>query len=287
MPRTGAGLASVRVATSALALFVACNAPDSTDFYERLGATEGGGTGGTTALLPGPSGMNAGGDSGAPAGEAGQGGDAGDVTSAGTGGNGGSTAGAAGSSGFGGSAGTTPGAGGEGEGGHGGAPEGCALLDPTAVAFDGHCYALRAAPRDWPEARRDCEEHGAHLVTITSKERTREQFQAENDFVWQLTGEKPSWLGATDGKRPHDPGDGTYYTWIVGEPMTFDNWSDGNPNNSSTSCQDAQACSCDQGACYEHCGFQWMNPGKDGSLPGWNDRLCEHVLPYVCEWDHE
>ena len=96
----------------------------------------------------------------------------------------------------------------------------------------------------------------------------------------------PSWIGATDGKRPNEPGDGTYYDWIDGEPMAFDNWSEGNPNNSSGACQDARSCSCDHGACYEHCGFQWTNPGKDGSLPGWNDRVCDHVLPYVCEWDH-
>ena len=282
MPRTGVGLASVHAASSALALFVACNTPDSTDFYERLSSTEG--DGGTTAMLPASAGMDAGADSGGQAGESDDGGQAGSTNSAGTGGIGGASAGSSGGGGIGGTAGDAPGAAGEGEGGSGGDPEGCAVFDPNALEFDGHCYALRPVPREWPEALRDCEAQGAGLVTITSKERTRAEFQAENAFVWQLTGEMPSWIGATDGKPPNAPGDGTYYNWIDGEPMAFDNWSDGNPNNSSTACQDTHPCSCDQTACYEHCGFQWMNPGKDGSMPGWNDRLCEHVLPYVCEW---
>ncbi len=132
----------------------------------------------------------------------------------------------------------------------------------------------------------DCENRGAHLVTISSRDRTRAEFDAEDAFVWELAGEAPVWIGATDGKGPLEPGDGTFYTWITGEPLTFDAWSAGQPNNSPTSCAENTQCSCNEGICYEHCAFLWATEGVDPTtVPGWNDRLCEHLIPSVCEWD--
>jgi hypothetical protein len=165
-------------------------------------------------------------------------------------------------------------------------PVDCTPHGARAVAFDGHCYEFHADVATFADAKSACADDGAHLVTISSEGRSVAQFLAENSFVWQLAGQSETWLGATDGKGPHAQGDGTYYAWITGEPMTFDNWSSGQPNNARSSCQDNVPCSCNQGACYEHCGFQWDTPGRQmDALPGWNDRLCDHVLTYVCEWD--
>jgi hypothetical protein len=101
-------------------------------------------------------------------------------------------------------------------------------------------------------------------------------------FVWELGGSGERWIGASDGKSVGEAGDGTPYTWITGEPMDFDNWTEGQPNNSESSCQEGVACSCESAACYEHCGFMWEMETTPGM---WNDRLCEHIIPYVCEWD--
>lgn len=162
----------------------------------------------------------------------------------------------------------------------------CAPHGALAQPFDGHCYELETASKTFDDAVSDCQALGAHLVTISSAGRTLAQFLAENAFVWQLAGSTDSWIGATDGRGPHQPGDGTYSSWITGEPMTFDNWSSGQPNNARSSCQDGIACSCDKSACYEHCGFLWDTAGKQmDAVPGWNDRVCDHQLPYVCEWD--
>jgi Lectin C-type domain len=165
-------------------------------------------------------------------------------------------------------------------------PVDCTPHGALAQPFDGHCYQAQSDVVTWQAAVDACKTLGAHLVTISSDGRDLSQFLAENAFVWELAGQMPNWLGATDGKGPHAQGDGTYYSWITGEPMTFDNWSSGQPNNARSSCQDNVHCSCDQGACYEHCGFQWDTPGKQmDAVPGWNDRVCDHVLNYVCEWD--
>ncbi len=165
-------------------------------------------------------------------------------------------------------------------------PVDCTPHGSLAVPFDGHCYAFNADVATFADAKSACQTQGAHLVTISSEGRTAAQFLAENTFVWQLAGQNETWIGATDGLGPHTAGNGTYYTWITGEPMTLDNWSSGQPNNARSSCQDGRTCSCNQGACYEHCGFQWDTPGRQmDAMPGWNDRLCDHVLSYVCEWD--
>lgn len=209
-----------------------------------------------------------------------------------TGGNA-SSAGGSGNSSTGGEAGSEPG----GATNDAGAPDGqagaaneppvdCTPHGALAVPFDGHCYAFNADVATFADAKSACQMQGAHLVTISSEGRSVSQFLAENAFVWRLAGKNETWIGATDGLGPHTAGNGTYYTWITNEPMTLDNWSSGQPNNARSSCQDGRKCSCNQGACYEHCGFQWDTPGRQmNAVPGWNDRLCDHVLSYVCEWD--
>lgn len=162
----------------------------------------------------------------------------------------------------------------------------CSGHGVTAQGFDGHCYRYSDAAKTFDQAVAACKDAGAHLVTISSENRSVAEFLAENAFVWRLAGENQVWIDATDGKGVRQPGDGTYFKWLTGEPMMLDNWSSGQPNNSSSSCQTDIPCSCDRGSCYEHCGFLWDTPGHHmNSVPGWNDRVCDHQIGFVCEWE--
>ena len=289
MSCSDAGAWARRTSVSAALIVLACGSARSTPYYETpqsLVSASGsaavesqGGSAGTTFVSTGGTGSSGGATS-----NVGGAGSVAGTTS--TGGNGGASTGGAVE--LGGSSGdlTTGDAGSAGETGGAGAPSvDCSGHDATARGFDGHCYLYRPDAVTFRDAVDDCEARGAHLVTISSEGRSSAEFLAENSFVWQLTGESPSWIDATDGKGPHQKGDGTYFKWGTGEPMTLDNWSSGQPNNSSTSCDDGP-CSCDQGACYEHCGFQWDTPGRAmNSVPGWNDRLCDHRIGFVCEWE--
>lgn len=276
----------------AILWMVACGGPTETHFYDSFPAASAarGGAGNTASSGGSASGPErAGGGSGGAApnggGSAGSGtGAGGDPGQGGRGTGGTPGAGETSSAGD-----TNAGAAGDGaaEGGAAGAPSvDCSARGESAVAFGGHCYAYHPSVATWQDAVTTCRADGAHLVTISSEGRDAAAFLAENAFVWQLGLSAPAWLGATDGKAPNQPGDGTFYTWITGEAMTLDNWSGGQPNNAQSSCQENVSCSCDRGNCYEHCAFQWETAGREmDAVPGWNDRLCDHVLPYVCEWD--
>jgi hypothetical protein len=275
-------------------LMVACGGPGSTPFYdappsthERSSASTGGdttaeGATGGTSVDPGATGGSppgsggAGVAAGAGTGSAAAGGTAGEMLggSAGTGADRGSGGDAVG--GESGSAGDASG------GEAGAAPVDCSSHGATAQGFDGHCYAFHADQVTWKKAGSTCDADGAHLVTISSEGRTAGEFLAENAFVWKLAGAQPTWIDATDGKGPRQPGDGTYYKWVTGEPMAMDNWTDGQPNNSETACDSGTG----SGNCYEHCGFLWSTAGREmDAVPGWSDRFCDHTITFVCEWD--
>lgn len=236
-------------------------------------------SGGTAGEVPGTGGT--GGTSGTSAGTggsamAGSGGSAGDGMLAGAGGaSGGMPQGglggdatAAGGMSAGSAQGGMPGAG----TGSGGAAD-CASLNAMAQAFAGHCYLLVTTAASWDAAKSACAGmNGAHLVTISDE--TTDAFNAEDMFVYTLSGMKDTWLGITDGKMPKDPGDGTPYKWITGEAdPPSDAWVSGEPNNYNKNCANGDSC-------YEHCGFMVENGGDK-----WNDDLCEATKQYVCEWD--
>lgn len=267
---------------------VACGEANKSPFFDTHASSVGGSAQGGAAS-GGTGGAALGGDAGTSLGGSAAGGTAGvaaggDAGISGTSGNAGSGAlsgtgsGGAAGGGAGGTSGTDAG----GSGGSGGVPVDCSGADAAAVAFDGHCYALRSMPRTWMAAREDCSEDGAHLVTIGSNNRTEAEFEAENQFVWTLGGAAEVWIGATDGRQSNQSGNGTPYSWITGESITYDRWSSGQPNNSQTDCMEGAPCTCGD-MCWEHCGFMW-DPENDEPAT-WNDRHCEHLIAYVCEWD--
>ena len=82
-----------------------------------------------------------------------------------------------------------------------------ARLRALASKFQGRDYLYIPKYLTWAEARKLCEAHGGHLVTITSRE--------ENDFVSSLFtfGASWIWIGIeTIDRRPR---------WITGEPFAF------------------------------------------------------------------
>jgi hypothetical protein len=275
---------------AAFCLFIValgCGEANKAPFFEEHAASVGGGSG---SAQGGVSGTNTGGTSGSLSGGdagVGTGGSATGGTAVGGAGTSGTSAdgglGATGGTGSGGAAGggsggTTAG----GVGGSGGAPVDCSRADPAAVAFEGRCYVLRATARTWMAARDDCAEDGAHLVTIGSDAGSEAAFEAENQFVWTLGGAADVWIGATDGRQSNQSGNGTPYSWITGQDIVFDRWSSGQPNNSQTDCMDGAPCTCGD-MCWEHCAFMW--DAENAEPATWNDRHCEHLIGYVCEWD--
>lgn len=87
---------------------------------------------------------------------------------------------------------------------------------------NGHWYQRVDNTMPWHAAKSFCESIGGYLATITSQE--------ENDFVYgNLASNSPQWcwLGATDEEQ-----DGVW-KWVSGEPWSYTNWANGEPNNCS------------------------------------------------------
>jgi hypothetical protein len=248
----------------------------------------GGTSGGMGGSASGSGGTGTGGSAeGATGGSSGSG-TGGDATMAGSGGSAGSAtmAGAGGASGgmpaLGGMGGDNVVAGGGGMVGAGGSidPGACASISSDAKAFGGHCYVLVTNAVNFNTAKMDCVMKQSHLVTISNGDpASKDTFDAEDMFVYGLAGGKDTWLGLADGKMDRDPGDGTPYVWIDGEPnppadwgMAY-GWQSGEPNNYQKPCMNGDTC-------YEHCGMMVADAGDK-----WNDDLCEATKQYVCEWD--
>lgn len=82
----------------------------------------------------------------------------------------------------------------------------------TRMGTDGHFYMFIDEKMTWEEAQAWCKARGGYLVTITSQE--------ENDFVMNEI------IPKGDDKRTYLGGriQGNSWSWITGEPTTFDAW---------------------------------------------------------------
>ena len=106
----------------------------------------------------------------------------------------------------------------------------------------------------WEEAKAACEAMGGHLATVTSEEEQQKLnlYNAGNHKLW-IGGYKN-----TEGQ----------WCWVTGEPWKYENWGDGEPNNSSNV------------VAGESCVAMW--PEK------WNDLANSNVYEqsgYICEWE--
>jgi hypothetical protein len=112
----------------------------------------------------------------------------------------------------------------------------------------GHCYIYFATPTTWEEGRTLCADLGAHLVTSSGPE--------ENDAFTPLALGIDAWIGGTDQAVEDD------WVWLTGEPMDYENWREGEPNDSGG----------------EDC---MIVEGENGGL--WDDRGCDDLYPVICE----
>lgn len=116
-----------------------------------------------------------------------------------------------------------------------------ASSEPT----DGHRYEIFRETLTWEEAKAACEAKGGHLATITSPEEQKliESLNTQNSKLW-IGGYKNS---------------AGQWCWVTGEPWEYQNWGDGEPNNSSNVVAD------------ESCVAVW--PSK------WNDLANSNTYP--------
>jgi hypothetical protein len=118
-----------------------------------------------------------------------------------------------------------------------------------------HLYLYVNSDKTWHEARDYCAIQDGYLATV--------QTAAENEFIYQLTGGNGNvWLGATDEAE-----EGIWF-WVTGEPWTYKNWAEGEPNNASE--EDARG--------ENYMSFLWPEAPSY-----WND-LSGSAQPFVCEW---
>lgn len=122
--------------------------------------------------------------------------------------------------------------------------------DPT----ERHKYEIFRETLTWEEAKAACEAKGGHLATITSQEEQKmiESLNTQNSKLW-IGGYKNS---------------AGQWCWVTGELWKYQNWGDGELNNSSNVVAD------------ESCVAVW--PVK------WNDLANSNTYEqsgYVCEWE--
>ena len=117
-----------------------------------------------------------------------------------------------------------------------------------------HSYGIFHDTLTWEEAKAACEAKGGHLATITSQEEQKiiESLNTQNSKLW-IGGYKNS---------------AGQWCWVTGEPWEYQNWGDGEPNDSSNVVAD------------ESCVAVW--PVK------WNDLANSNTYEqsgYICEWE--
>ena len=126
---------------------------------------------------------------------------------------------------------------------------------PTPVEWvprNGHYYTL-TAPMTWKHAEAQAMRWGGHLVTINDREEElwlRDQFGAHEYF----------WIGFNDRREEGN------WEWVSGEPVTYTNWWEGEPNNQSGEGKPEDAAIMNWGGS-EQIDKEWISYYGDG----WND----------------
>ena len=117
-----------------------------------------------------------------------------------------------------------------------------------------HQYRIFYDALTWEEAKAACEAKGGHLATITSEEEQK-KLNLYNGGNHNL------WIGGYKNAEGQ-------WCWVTGEPWEYENWGDGEPNNSSNVVADENRVA--------------MWPEK------WNDLANGNIYEqsgYICEWE--
>jgi hypothetical protein len=126
----------------------------------------------------------------------------------------------------------------------------CPTCVPEIIGDVEYLFCFNAL--EWPDARQDCLEQGGDLASVHDEGTNEELFWAAIEIAGSSW-----WFGLSDLE---DEGE---FVWTDGSPFDFEDWADGEPNNSGE----------------EDCGH-WAD-WNDGR---WNDMPCDYHLPYVCQF---
>jgi len=135
----------------------------------------------------------------------------------------------------------------------------------TAEIFagNGHKYEVINTSKSWTNAKKDCEEHGGYLVTVTSIE--------EQEFIEDLlkkNGKLPNyWLGGYAEKKK--------WQWVTGEPFDYTNWMPSEPSYGGEDKLMLSRVKRDKGTSY-----QWNDMINNGQKGDWGK------IGYICEYDN-
>ncbi|XP_074486691.1 uncharacterized protein LOC141764906 isoform X2 [Sebastes fasciatus] len=119
--------------------------------------------------------------------------------------------------------------------------------EPRWVSFNHSFYYFSSNFKSWQESREDCQQRGADLMIINSKE--------EQEFGSQL--ERDTWIGLTDSETEG------IWKWVDGTALGASYWYPGEPNDHEN----------------EDCG-EIKVYGKEIS---WNDKSCKKLNYWICE----
>ncbi|XP_037620628.1 CD209 antigen-like protein C isoform X2 [Sebastes umbrosus] len=116
------------------------------------------------------------------------------------------------------------------------------------VYFKYSFYYISSIAKSWQESREDCQQRGADLMIINSKE--------EQEFGRQF--KRNTWIGLTDSETEG------IWKWVDGTALGTSYWGTGEPTNSNND---------------EDCGALW-GFGKENN---WNDVPCSIQINWICE----
>ena len=156
------------------------------------------------------------------------------------------------------------------------------IYPDNAKEFQGHHYLVVNESMTWEQARKKCVEMKGHLATITSPE--------EQAFIRRLIEENWEkyhyWLGAADEDQEGN------WKWITGEAWTYQNWEEGQPNNSTyydkKHGQDYMELQATYGDNGEKEYMTWTDISEDGVSPdftGAPEYNSTQYYGFICEWD--
>lgn len=137
------------------------------------------------------------------------------------------------------------------------------------TVFNGHTYKMFDDGISWARAKEACEQMGGHLVTITS--------QQEQDFIESIipSGVTYYWIGLTDEASEGD------FRWVTGEPLSYNNWLIGQPDNYDNSEHYVTIPSMD----LEY--SDWVSYfGQWNDSPDFGNEIHSDT-GYICEWEEE
>lgn len=141
--------------------------------------------------------------------------------------------------------------------------------DPELIAreegclhLDGHTYYLydRKEITTWEGARSFCEQLGGHLATISS--------QKENNALHQYIqsrGRNSAYFGYSEKEEG-------VWEWVTDEDITYVNWAEGEPNNTSG------------GESYAH--FYYRYPDGTWNDSNFSDSSIGDGRAFLCEWEY-